>query len=199
MAGLGEACTHIGAVLFYLEASTKMRSEQTCTQSKCQWVIPSSQKEIPYLPIKYLDFSSAKKKQTTVTSPMPSSSQQGFKASASKPDNFEIDTFFKKLNESGKNPAILSIVSPYSDNYIPKVVQPNFPKPLQQLYNKESLKYDYLKLLAVCEKINITITKEMALAVEQETRSQRVVIYGLHIEQENNCLKNEVSLPHRVE
>ncbi len=130
---------------------------------------------------------------------MPSSSQQGFKASASKPDNFEIDTFLKKLNESGKNPAILSIVSPYSDNYIPKVVQPNFPKPLQQLYNKESLKYDYLKLLAVCEKINITITKEMALAVEQETRSQRVVIYGLHIEQENNCLKNEVSLPHRVE
>ncbi len=103
MAGLGEVCTHIGAVLFYLEASTKMRSEHTCTQSKCQWVIPSYQKEIPYLPIKYLDFSSAKKKQTTVTSPMPSSSQQGFKASASKPDNLEIDTFFKKLNELFKN------------------------------------------------------------------------------------------------
>ena len=36
MAGLGEACTHIGAILFYLEAATKIRNT-SCTQ--------------PYLPV----------------------------------------------------------------------------------------------------------------------------------------------------
>ena len=40
MAGLGEACTHIGAVLFYLEAFTNVNSGVTCTQQECKWVIP---------------------------------------------------------------------------------------------------------------------------------------------------------------
>ncbi len=175
MAGLGEACTHIGAVLFYLEASTKRSSEQSCTQSKCQWLIPSYQKEIPYLPIKDLDFSSAKKKHkaqaTSTTNQMdPKSKQEG--CSVSKPDNFEMNSFFKKLSESETRPAILSIVSPYSDNYIPKAVQPNFPKPLQQLYDEKYLKLDYLQLLAVCEEKSIILTKEMAVAVERDTRTQ---------------------------
>ena len=61
MAGLGEVCTHVGAVLFYLEASAKVSS--TCTQEKCKWVIPSYQREIPYLPVKDVDFTSVKGKQ----------------------------------------------------------------------------------------------------------------------------------------
>ena len=73
MAGLGEACSHIGAVLFYLETYTKMYGEKTCTELKCQWVIPAYQKDIPYLPVKHLDFSSAERKQkqinATVTCP----------------------------------------------------------------------------------------------------------------------------------
>ncbi len=54
MAGLGEACTHIGAVLFYMETATKISKETSCTQQKCQWTIPSFQKNIPYLPVKHL-------------------------------------------------------------------------------------------------------------------------------------------------
>ena len=40
MAGMGEACTHIGAVLFYLEAATKVNKEIMYTQQKCKWVVP---------------------------------------------------------------------------------------------------------------------------------------------------------------
>lgn len=32
MAGLGEACSHIAAILFYLEALVRMQGTKTCTQ-----------------------------------------------------------------------------------------------------------------------------------------------------------------------
>ena len=44
MAGLGEVCTHVAAVLFFLETSTRLQGKATCTQQQCQWVIPSYKK-----------------------------------------------------------------------------------------------------------------------------------------------------------
>ena len=38
MAGLGETCTHIAAVLFYLEALYRIKEAQTCTQQQCDWI-----------------------------------------------------------------------------------------------------------------------------------------------------------------
>ena len=178
MAGLGEACTHIGAVLFYLETCTKVNNGKTCTQLKCQWVVPKYQKEIPYLPVKDLDFTSAKKSyHITMCSPQGSCSQwssqeKGSCVTVKKPESSELDNFFTKLSQCSTKPAILSIVTPYSDSYIPKTIQPTFPKPLQQLYDEKYLDCNYLELLAVCEQVEITVTKEMAIAVETETRTQ---------------------------
>ena len=62
MAGLGETCTHTAAVLFYLEAAARIQGKQTCTQRKCKWILPSFQKDVEYLPIKDIDFTSAKGK-----------------------------------------------------------------------------------------------------------------------------------------
>ncbi len=62
MAGLGEVCTHVAAVLLYIETSFRLRGKETCTQEKCQWVIPAYQNSIPYAPVKDLDFTSAKGK-----------------------------------------------------------------------------------------------------------------------------------------
>ena len=35
MAGLGEACSHIAALLFVLEANTKMQKNTSCTSRLC--------------------------------------------------------------------------------------------------------------------------------------------------------------------
>ena len=32
MAGLGEVCTHVAAILFYLEAISRIQGKKTCTQ-----------------------------------------------------------------------------------------------------------------------------------------------------------------------
>ena len=72
MAGLGEVCTHVAAVMFYVEISERLNGAPTCTQQKCQWVIPAYQKDIPYAPLHMIDFSSAKsKKHATPSVPQP--------------------------------------------------------------------------------------------------------------------------------
>lgn len=177
MAGLGEACTHIGAVLFYLETSTKVKNGLTCTQQKCQWVIPSFQREIPYLPVKDLSFISAKGKQKKIDAsisqqPEHVSLEAASSINVEKPGSSELDNFFLKLSKCSTKPAILSIIDPYSDSYIPKVAQPSFPKPLQQLYDDKYLTYGFIELLSACEEIEISLTDEMATSVEVETRGQ---------------------------
>ena len=54
MAGLRETCTHIAAVLFYLEVVVRIQGTTTCTESQCEWVIPAYVKFIDYQPINIL-------------------------------------------------------------------------------------------------------------------------------------------------
>ena len=57
MAGLGEVCSHIAAVLFYVDAVYR---NKTCTEIPCQWVILSSVDGIPYSRIADIDFTRPK-------------------------------------------------------------------------------------------------------------------------------------------
>ena len=197
MAGLGEACTHVGAVLFYLETATKVNSGTTCTQQKCQWVIPTYQKAIPYLPVKDIDFTPAKGKrrkfdastsQQTAIVNSGISSVCGVTETSDAQRNTELcsgssaqhtmrrrpklDAFFQTLSRCCTKPGILSVVDPYSDSYIPKTDRPSFPKPLQQLYDQKYISCSYIELLNACEKVEVMITEEMAVLVELETRDQ---------------------------
>ena len=58
MAGLGEVCSHVAAILFYLESAA--RSKLTCTQTSCMWKEPTFVDAIPYLPISELPLSKPK-------------------------------------------------------------------------------------------------------------------------------------------
>ena len=42
MAGLGETCSHVGAVLFYAEAVHKIKDSATVTGEKAYWLFPSN-------------------------------------------------------------------------------------------------------------------------------------------------------------
>ena len=61
MAGLGEACSHIAALLFTLEANTHMKKRLSCTSLPCAW-LPPSFRSVPYAPISEIDFYSQKKR-----------------------------------------------------------------------------------------------------------------------------------------
>ena len=62
MAGMCEACSHVGAILFAVETAVRMRDSVTYTGEKGVWLMPAYVKEVPYMPVSKMDFSSANTK-----------------------------------------------------------------------------------------------------------------------------------------
>ena len=180
MSGLGEVCTHIAAVLFFLEASTRLQDKVTCTQEQCQWIIPSYQKEIPYAPVKDLDFTSAKGKKQKIdsglnqvmTSSATNSQRRKSVADVCPPSGTEIDQFYKALSGCGTKPAVLSVTLPFAYDFQPKTTLTNFPQPLPELFKDKYLVMDYVTLLDACSTVDIALSADMAEAVEKATRDQ---------------------------
>jgi hypothetical protein len=49
MAGIGELCSHVGAVLFAVEAAVKIRNSKTVnTEEKAYWRMPNAVNEVEY-------------------------------------------------------------------------------------------------------------------------------------------------------
>ena len=175
MAGLGETCTHIAAVLFYLEAVARLQCKQTCTQSRCQWIIPSYLRNVEYLPVKRIDFTSARKRKRNLDEAINSveedvqvqpicSGDQSF--------NPDLNAFFNDLCSAGSRPAILSIIPSHCSAYVPKRLLPIFPEPLSFLHRPDCMKMEYHDLLKACEAVEVTVTKEMSNTIEEGTRNQ---------------------------
>ena len=62
MAGLGESCTHIAAILFWTKIKVKFISSQTVTDRKCYWLAPKDVEKIVPQSAYKIDFISAKTK-----------------------------------------------------------------------------------------------------------------------------------------
>ena len=104
-----------------------MQGTRTCTQEECQWIIPSYLKTAEYLPIKEIDFTSAKGrkrkldvmidgKETHVQQEAdPKVTVRGKQSSES-----ELASHFEGLSCGGTKPGILSLTPQYTDLYVPK-------------------------------------------------------------------------------
>ena len=181
MAGLGETCTHVAAILFYLEAAARIQGKETTTQQKCEWIMPSFKKKCQYLPVKDIDFTSARGKKRKFDDAIncESTAQNESQTMATPhrlspltPASENIDDLYKAISECDTKPAILSLADEYSTSYVPKRFLDNFPQPLSLLYQPAYMELEYHMLLKECESVKIQISEEMALAVEKETRSQ---------------------------
>ena len=174
MAGLGEVCTHIAAILFYVEAVYRFEEAKTCTQGLCAWNVPTM-KKIEYLPVKEIDFMSAKGKKRKLDDALegtvPEEDDTTIKE-GSRPTSDELALFYKNISLQGTKPSILSVIPKHSGSYVPKSTQPHFPQPLTALRNEKYLKLNYHELLQVCKEFSIDITSEMCDLIEKETRSQ---------------------------
>lgn len=182
MAGLGEACSHIAALLFYIDVLVQQRDSKTVTQEKAYWMVPAALNKIEYKPIRAIDFSSAKAKQrrlvnSTQESPdvcTPLRPARVIKKSAETPVTTpdELSTLFQAINTCATKPAILSIIEPFCEDYIPKPVTPSFPQVLNDLYDPTCVKRNFTELLGHCETVKITVSDEQAKNVEEATRTQ---------------------------
>ena len=65
MAGLGEACSHVAAVLFTAEANTQTKRQFSCTSLPCSW-LPTSFQFVNFSKVAEIDFKTPSMKKSCV-------------------------------------------------------------------------------------------------------------------------------------
>ena len=180
MAGLGESCSHVSAVLFYISYAVQLRDSKTVTEKKANWTIPNACKGIEYSEVKDIDFNSPKvmrrKLDEKCREHKGKEEQEQLKVtevhSELVPSDHEMADLFSEIHKSGTKSSILSVIPPYSKEFIPKTLQEVFPKALSELYNKENLGKDFKELIDMAKTVDVAVTPEEVAAVEKETKKQ---------------------------
>ena len=163
MAGLGETCTHVAALLFTIETIVKLRDSRTVTQEKAYWLLPSCMKNVDYKECKDIDFTSArtlKKKLDQKVDALGAFgdsrkdvlSKKKFRARTSSPTEEEVNDLFKSLAIGGAKCGIFSLVEPYADVFVPNAESDSFP-PLLTDFREEAASTNYAELLKRCQEI----------------------------------------------
>ena len=169
MAGLGEACSHIAALLFAAEAHNRLK-DTSCTSQPCTWLSPNM-KNVAYAPISDINFTAPTTKRKRVLDGKSSQkSQRGFMLPPP-PSKERIDSFIHELSKTGK-PALLSILLGYCDEYV--VDHSVLSLPLSALFDPSAMDLPYCDLLKKCEEVfkSLMITNEQARNIEVSTRDQ---------------------------
>ena len=191
MAGLGEACSHIAALLFLLEANSQKKKSLSCTSQPCYW-LPPSFKSVPYVKICDTDFTNAQRKLKKITSVVTTVSQSSCLTTTKSSTTSSITTsvselhgLFSELSEFGK-PGLLSLVPEFSDAYVPLRSKGIVPPPLSDLYKEEFLSLCYPELLKKCEEtfVNLSIEPQQAIAVEEKLGNSPTLKHGSGSEQD---------------
>ena len=190
MAGLGEACSHIGAVLFALEYNTSMKKSTSVTSLACSWLPPSMQK-VEYATLSNIDFSTSKQKkvkldQSIIQSNSPTlepniqpshvtsdSIGKLSETTISQPNNQEISSLHLQLSKANPEAAIPSLIPPYNEKFV-KTVDPEVPPLLNELFTEKYMDDTYEELLEKAKEcfMQLSVTVKQAQRVEELTKTQ---------------------------
>ena len=146
--------------------------------------MPASLVDVPYKPIKDLDFTSSKtmkqKHDTAIKEHSSSSSAQ--KDAVPKPKNkiipnpteAEVTQLLTNISKCGTKPAILSLVSPFSDSFVPNEYGNELPVLITDLTDSTTFNLSHSELLDKCKNIKrkLCVSKEQSITGEKETREQ---------------------------
>ena len=165
MAGLGEACSHIGSVLFYLlEQCAKKESSPSVTSIKCKWSQPSreSLRRVEYEEGRNIVFNHSQKvKRVKLADSNISHGIQPLSQDETRHLYDKLSTCTSHDNKPLK-PGILSVVRGHAQNFIPQTVELNLPDPLTALYSAENRELTPQQIQEKADETfsNISITNE---------------------------------------
>ena len=145
MAGLVETCSHVGAVLHWVETAIRVCDDTPCTSKENKWLRPTPAQNIPYVQLSEIDFRAPKRQK--VKSPSTSLAT----VSTVTPTSLsEKEAFFHEIaQEQGKKPLILSVIEQYSDKFVHS--SDNLPQLLHSIFKPEYLDKNYTELLTLAE------------------------------------------------
>ena len=161
MAGLAEVCTHIAALLFWVEMVIKIHNSKTVTDKQAYWVSPSNSDTFLQPEMLFnIDFRSPQFKKKSIEKHINSSStvpKDGLnspplkrKSPITKATSSEMDIFFENLIKSDKKPAILQIRPGCTEKFRPKSLDTPC-KSLKNLFSDSCLNmpFQYLQKNAI--------------------------------------------------
>jgi hypothetical protein len=168
MTGMGEACSHIGAFLFFVDAGTRLKKDESCTDRKNVWLQPYV-KEIEFSMIKDIDFQSASMKLKSKSSKY--TKKQKIMPDVPEPSDDDIHQFFKNLDSAGLSSAILTVVEPFNNKFVSEEAT---IKKLTNLYCTENKNLAWQQLLDKCQEVvkRLVISKSDAEEIEKCTKAQ---------------------------
>ncbi|KAL5013934.1 hypothetical protein ScPMuIL_008204 [Solemya velum] len=168
MAGLGEVCSHVSALLFAIEATVRLRNSKTVTQEKSYWLLPSAIKKVNYKTIQEIDFTSAKTKKRKLdcalkTGDTPAPLKKRKLPDVTVPTTDELNNLYSNLHQlksKGKKPVILSLLPNYAKEFRPASLDKKYPLVLSELYDEDFIN------------AKLSVSEEEAHNCELDTRTQ---------------------------
>lgn len=164
MAGLGEVCSHVGAILYALLAAVNKLSGTACTDEACHWNEPSMKaiRTVGYAPGSQINFTKAQRKRSTDgpgVLPLPKSHLWP------QMNAWHFMKCYIHLKKNEKQPiksSVLSIVSGHAQRYIPRAINLSIPEPLNNIYKPEYRSLSHQELQAKSEEVftGLNITEE---------------------------------------
>ena len=123
MAGLAKTCSHVGALLYWVETAVWIRDQTPCTSKGNKWLLPAPVKNIPYLQLQDIDLTAPKHHSVVYTSTSTSSDAASHciprEMKVSTPSHAKQQGFFRQLSqEQNKRPVILSVVELYNNDFV---------------------------------------------------------------------------------
>ena len=178
MAGAGEACAHIGALLFTAEANTMIKRQHSCTSLPCSWLPPSHQ-FVSATKIADIDFKTPKSKQEIQHSSESVDADVSVPPSKklctmAPPGLEQISKLHMRLSKTDGKPVVLSHTEGFSDLYVPINKLMGFPAPLTDLFDSAAMEMSFSDLVEKCSDVydNYAISGDEASLVEENTRKQ---------------------------
>ena len=157
MAGLAKACTHVAALLLWVEMVVKIHNSKTVTDKQAYCGSPSNSDTFLQPEMLFnIDFRSPQFKKKSIekhinlSSTVPRDGLNSLpperKSPITKVTSSEMDIFFENLVKSDKTPAILLILPGYAEKFRPKLLDTPC-KYLKNLYSGSCLNmpFQYLQ------------------------------------------------------
>ncbi|CAN7950895.1 unnamed protein product [Ixodes pacificus] len=172
MAGHGEACSHVAAILFYFEVGLQMRDEASCTDSKSVW-LPAHVKSLVSVPVADMDFSSSVMKKRRLSHEVTPLPPKQVRVRAPAPSEDEWKVLFDNVTNSGLRPAVAATDPRYSDMYVPKISSCTASYLLQLFdHNACDLTWEELQAKTASLAELLEMDDSTIVAIEQKTRRQ---------------------------
>jgi len=174
MAGVGEVCSHVAAVLFAAEGNTLIKRQFSATSLPCSW-LPANFKFVSFSTVADVDFKTPTQKRKMILRNEAFTCEPKRKSFTVVPTaDDDLTELYSQLSTTSGKPVMLSHTEGFSDHYIPIARLPDFPKLLIELFDPDAATLPYPELLQKCNEVydNLFITANQVELVEKHTRKQ---------------------------